>query len=319
MNLTIEHSSVSIMDQKLYAKNAAFVPKLSQRLLALAAIQPHEAVLDFGCGDGVLTKILQDAATTGRVVGIDNQEDMIEAARAAGIRDARVISAQELHAHDDLQQAEFDVVLTNAVLHWIPEIGNHQDPYILGSIAKAMKANGRFVGEFGGFSNISEILATIIASLLHHGVSLEAIKQVRPFYFPLDEEWKDTLERAGFRVQHIESEARVTQLPGKVSAWAQTFLERSDKGSQSWQIVLTCVDISCSSERSGKRSSMNWMQLWTSPTKIKKDASMPIIIDFDSWPTLHQHDSLPTERGGCGESNSRDIKSIVLFTQNQHQ
>lgn len=112
------------MDQKLYAKHAAFVPKLTQRLLDLAALQSHESVLDLGCGDGVLTRVIQESRDASvNVVGIDNQEDMIEAARAAGVRDARVISAQDLHAHEDLQRHEFDVVLTNAVLHWVPEVG----------------------------------------------------------------------------------------------------------------------------------------------------------------------------------------------------
>lgn len=214
------------MDQVLYASNAAFVPKLSQKVLALANLQPHESVLDFGCGDGVLTKHLQDSQT-GRVVGIDNQTDMIEAAVKAGLEDVRVVSAQELRHEADLQQNDFDVVFTNAVLHWVPDIADQKDPFILQSIAKALRPGGRFVGEFGGFANISEILSTVCLSLIHHGVSPTKIKdEVMPFFFPTDDEWRAILENAGFRVHHIESEGRVTLLPGRVSDWARTFLER---------------------------------------------------------------------------------------------
>lgn len=213
------------MDQKLYAKNASFVPQMSQKVLALAKIEVHEAVLDFGCGDGVITKHLQDSQQ-GRVVGIDNQEDMVAAALALGVTDARVVSAQKLHQETDLQQNGFDVVFTNAVLHWIPDIANKDDPYILKSIARALKPRGRFVGEFGAFANISEILAAVCVSLIHHGVSVEQIKEQTPFFFPTNEDWKDILDNAGFVVQFIESEARVTPLPGKVSDWAETFLER---------------------------------------------------------------------------------------------
>lgn len=214
------------MDQKLYAKNAAFVPHLSQKVLALAALEPHEAVLDLGCGDGVLTKIIQDSQS-GRVVGIDNQEDMIEAARKAGITDARVVSAEALRHEADLQRGDFDVVFTNAVLHWIPGIANLENPYILDSVSRALKPSGRFVGEFGGFANISEILSTVCVSLMHHGVSISTIRDhTMPFFFPTDDGWRAILQNAGFRVRTIESEARVTLLPGRVSAWAETFLER---------------------------------------------------------------------------------------------
>lgn len=213
------------MDQKLYAKNASFVPKLTQKVMALADLQPHESVLDFGCGDGVLTKHIQ-ASQTGRVVGIDNQADMIEAARVAGITDARLVSAQQLKDEADLQQADFDVVFTNAVLHWIPELQDKEDPTILRSILKALKPSGRFVGEFGAFTNCHEIVATLCLSMLHHGVPLQTVQKISPFFFPTDEGWQALLENAGFTVRHIESEARVTLLPGKVSDWARTFLER---------------------------------------------------------------------------------------------
>lgn len=217
------------MDQKLYEKNAAFVPQLSQKVLALAAIKPHESVLDFGCGDGILTKTIQASQQgVARVVGIDDQTDMIEAAQQkAGIKDARVVSVQELKNESDLQRNEFDVVFTNAVLHWIPDLSDTQNPYILHSIARALKPDGRFVGEFGGFANISEILSTVCLSLIHHGVPSKTIKEeVMPFFFPTDDAWRAILQNAGFKVHVIESEARVTLLPGKVSAWAATFLER---------------------------------------------------------------------------------------------
>lgn len=215
------------MDQKLYATNAAFVPLLSQKLMALASLEAHESVLDFGCGDGVLTKQIQETQVSGRVVGIDNQEDMIAAARRLGIVDARLVSAQNLRDEADLQKNEFDVVITNAVLHWIPDLANMDDPYILKAIAKALKPTGRFVGEFGAFQNINEIVSTICLSLIHHGVSPTTIRNdIMPFFFPTDKAWTSILENAGFKVEFVESEARLTLLPGKVSAWAETFLER---------------------------------------------------------------------------------------------
>ena len=202
------------MDQKKYQQNAAFVPKLTQKLLALAQLQSGETILDLGCGDGVLTKELQRHHS---VIGIDNQEDMVAAAKQAGV-DARLVPVSQL-----AEQAfgPFDVVLTNAVLHWIPDIEQH-----LTAIHDKIKPGGRFVGEFGAFMNIAEILGIVITSMLHHGADMSVIKSITPFYFPTDDVWRSALERSGFRVGSVESEARVTQLPGKVSDWAETFLER---------------------------------------------------------------------------------------------
>ena len=39
-----------------YAGNAAFVPALGAAALALLDPKPGEAILDLGCGDGVLTE-----------------------------------------------------------------------------------------------------------------------------------------------------------------------------------------------------------------------------------------------------------------------
>lgn len=201
------------------------MPKLTQRLLHLADLKPHESVLDLGCGDGVLTKGLQD--TQSRVVGIDNQQDMVQAARKAGVIDVRCIRAQDLQDQADLQREDFDVVFTNAVLHWIPDLRDGENPTILTAVLKALKPGGRFVGEFGAFLNVSEILGVLFTSMIHHGVSITTIRdEVMPFFFASEKEWRALLEHAGFNVLHVETETRPTVLPGKISHWVETFLER---------------------------------------------------------------------------------------------
>jgi SAM-dependent methyltransferase len=96
-----------------YAANAHFVPALGQPVLDLLRPQPGERILDLGCGDGALTEKL--VALGAQVVGVDNSEEMIAAARRRGL-DARVADATGL-----IFENEFDAVFSNAVLHWIKD------------------------------------------------------------------------------------------------------------------------------------------------------------------------------------------------------
>lgn len=219
------------MDAKLYAEHAAFVPELTARLLEIAQLKPEESVLDLGCGDGVLTERL--AKTQSKVVGIDNQDDMVAAAKARGV-DARLMSIYDLDA------GQYDVVLTNAVLHWVD-----MDIAVLNKIKNSLNDGGRFVGEFGAFMNVSEIMGIVMTSMLHHGFTIQEIKAIRPFYFPTDSAWRTLLEEAGFKVDLIESEARVTRLPGTVSDWARTFLSRYIKGTKEESILRDLDSVSC--------------------------------------------------------------------------
>ncbi|RCH79628.1 hypothetical protein CU097_003990, partial [Rhizopus azygosporus] len=61
-----------------YVKHAAFVPRLGSVILDVLDPQPHEHILDFGCGNGILTREL--AGRCKSVVGIDASKAMIDGA-----------------------------------------------------------------------------------------------------------------------------------------------------------------------------------------------------------------------------------------------
>ena len=83
-----------------YAANAHFVPALGQPVLELLQPQPGERILDLGCGDGALTEKL--VALGAQVVGVDNSEEMIAAARRRGL-DARIADAKALPFEDEFE------------------------------------------------------------------------------------------------------------------------------------------------------------------------------------------------------------------------
>jgi len=78
------------------------------------AKQPRR-VVDLGCGPGNLTATLAQRWPQARIEALDSSPEMVAAARERGI-DAAVGSATEW-----APAADTDVVISNAVLHWIPD------------------------------------------------------------------------------------------------------------------------------------------------------------------------------------------------------
>ena len=194
-------------DPALYAKNAAFVPKLGAPVVDLLAPKPGERILDLGCGDGVLTEKLKDLGVS--VVGVDASPEQIAAAKKRGV-DARVMDGACLTF-----EREFDAVFSNAALHWM--LGPDQ---VIAGVFRALKSGGRFVGEMGGKGNIAHIMKALLAGLDRRG--LDGATRV-PWYYPDCAEYGAKLPAAGFRIENCQLFDRPTTLPGEMTAWLDTF------------------------------------------------------------------------------------------------
>jgi len=188
-----------------YAQHAAFVPALGAPLIDRLNPRPGERILDLGCGDGTLT--MQIAARGCTVIGVDASADMIAAAQRRGL-DARLINAEHLPF-----DAEFDGVFSNAVLHWI----KNADAVIAG-VRTALKPGGRFVGEFGGHTNIAAISVALRAVLPKYGIDAPS-----DWFYPSVADYSSRLERGGFVVDDIALVPRPTPLATGMSGWLETF------------------------------------------------------------------------------------------------
>ncbi len=193
-------------DAENYNKHAGFVSNLAMPVIDLLAPQENEKILDLGCGDGTLAVEIKKFNT--KVIALDLSADMVEKTRAKGI-EAYKMSATQLTF-----QNEFDAVFSNAVLHWIKD-----SETAINKIHSALKNNGRFIAEFGGYENIKYLTDAMQEVFNNH---FEYGKFNNPWYFPKDTDYKKLLESNGLKVEYIELIPRPTQIDD-ISNWLTIF------------------------------------------------------------------------------------------------
>lgn len=192
---------------KTYAANARFVADLGLPVVELLNPQPHETILDLGCGDGALTEKIACMGVC--IVGLDSSRELVKAAKSRDLV-IHLADAQNFNLG-----RTFDAVFSNAALHWMREPEN-----VLHCVYRHLKPGGRFVAEMGGKGNVATVAAAIRLALVRRGFDFD---ELSPWYFPGVEEYRSLLTNAGFDVRSMELIPRLTQLPGELEAWLETF------------------------------------------------------------------------------------------------
>jgi len=192
-----------------YAQGARFVSKLGEPLLELLAPRPKEVILDLGCGDGALSEKIAASGCT--LYAVDTSFAQVEAARKRGLN-ALMMDGQRLAF-----KPAFDAVFTNAALHWMK-----QPEKVAAGVWHALKAGGRFIGEFGGQGNVNAIRAALHGALGRRNVDPASVD---PWYYPSPAEYSAVLRQAGFTVEYMELIPRPTKLPGDISTWLDIFAQ----------------------------------------------------------------------------------------------
>ena len=120
----------------------AVVEPLSKRVIALAAPQPGERVLDLACGTGVVARAMAPiVGAAGRVVGVDVLAGMLAVARSLPDPGGATIEWIEADAADTgLPDASFDLVICQQGLQFFPDRGAAAK-----EVRRALAPGGRFV------------------------------------------------------------------------------------------------------------------------------------------------------------------------------
>lgn len=159
-------------------------------LLARIGATTPRRVVDLGCGPGHLTGLL-GARWPGSVISaIDSSAEMVAAARERGI------AAEQADVVDWMPAPDTDVVITNAVLQWVPS-----HPTLLPKWIAALPAGAWFALQVpGNFGAPSHALIRELLAEQRWGVTLRGDEAV-----PSPAEYGELLAGAGAEVDVWET------------------------------------------------------------------------------------------------------------------
>jgi trans-aconitate 2-methyltransferase len=144
-----------------YHKSSPAQQQWAQELIGKLRLTGCERVLDIGCGDGKVTASIAACLPKGSVTGIDSSPEMIRFAQEHfphGIH-KNLTFVQRDASHLEFFE-EFDVVFSNAALHWISD----HKPLLTG-IAHTLCPGGRLLVQMGGKGNAAQVFDALAVLL----------------------------------------------------------------------------------------------------------------------------------------------------------
>lgn len=181
-----------------YANNAVAQYVWAQSLISQLDLAGNESVLDIGCGDGRVTTDIANLVT-GAVMGIDSSAQMVALASERYGRLNRRLAFKQMDATRLVFNAEFELVFSNAVLHWVQD---HRA--VLAGIQASLKTGGRAVLSMGGKGNAPDILPMLDRLIEQTPWCGYFDGFVFPYAFYGIEEYTHWLAEAGLQARRIE-------------------------------------------------------------------------------------------------------------------
>lgn len=177
-------------DGEKYQKASKHQKEWGNALISGIDFKGDERVLDLGCGDGILTAQLAELVPDGFVIGVDASSGMIEKATE---HQSENLEFRQMDINDIDFQDEFDVLFSNATLHWIKDHSK-----LLDNAYRALKLGGTIVWNFAGDGNCSNFYAVmreLMASVKYRD-SFDGF--VWPWFMPSLSEYERLSKESGF-------------------------------------------------------------------------------------------------------------------------
>lgn len=203
-----------------YRNSSSQQKKWGRELLSKLRLGGGERVLDIGCGDGKLTAEIAELVPDGHVRGIDSSPEMIGFARKAFPPEIHPNLSWEVKDAQELDyNGEFEVVFSNAVLHWVLE----QLP-VLHGVKRSLGRCGRILFQMGGRGNASNVVEVLAAMLAREEWGRYFTDFTIPYRFCAPEEYTGWLREAGLNPLRVELVPKDMTHEGRdgLAAWIRT-------------------------------------------------------------------------------------------------
>jgi trans-aconitate methyltransferase len=147
----------------------------------------NERILDLGCGDGTLTKMLAECVPQGRVVGIDASWGMIETAKKLEPdRENLFFRLMDIECLNF--EYQFDLVFSNATLQWVKD---HKR--MLQRVYLRLRPNGVLRFNFAGAGNCKYLVTALRETMAEDRFAPWFGTFDWPWYFPTLTEYQSLM------------------------------------------------------------------------------------------------------------------------------
>jgi trans-aconitate methyltransferase len=173
-----------------YGEKSILQQKAARKLVDLLELRGDESILDVGCGPGHIIRWLSEV-TTGRVVGTDASQGMINEARSRYPDiEFRCLTAEDLD-----YAKEFDIIFSNAAFHWFGDPGKG-----LRAMFEALRSPGKLGLTCSATAQAVPWFAGIVIAVAQR-------REIQPtflhwrnpwFILPKTEDYRGLFEESGF-------------------------------------------------------------------------------------------------------------------------
>jgi len=196
-------------DGKKYEKSSQCQREWGTKLAEELHLRGDESILDLGCGNGVITRELAERVLYGTVVGIDSSLSMLAAAKAHKTQNMKLLL---LDITEMEFETEFDVVFSNAALHWVLD---HEK--LLKNIYGALKPNGFLRVQFASDGNAPTFIA-VVREVMELPEWVAYFKSFTwPWYMAKPVEYEKLLSSTEFRNYRVWGENKDRYFPDEES------------------------------------------------------------------------------------------------------